>query len=182
MDIFSDVSLLAFGRSTGVLPVVAGELSMIVENLVNHQHLIDVIAQWHFDAFGRLSGADSRESYRSLLYSYATDENVPATFLAFESDQLVGSASLLTSDLPPRTELTPWLGQLYVQPTWRGRGVGSALVKRVSSEAANQGFDRVYLYTSGTLPDYYRRFGWRFLETLVFDGKHRTVMERATAC
>jgi GNAT superfamily N-acetyltransferase len=33
-----------------------------------------------------------------------------------------------------------WMHDLFVQPTWRGRGVGRALVTAVAREAARRGF------------------------------------------
>ena len=153
---------------------------MNIDHLSNHHDVVDTLAEWHFAEFGSLTGAESRERYRVLLDSYATDQSVPTTLVAFESGELLGSANLLTSDLPVRPELTPWLAQLYVTPAGRGRGIGAALVQRTLSEAAGQGFDILYLYTSGTLPEYYGQRGWTCRETLDYLGKKRTVMECVT--
>ena len=53
-------------------------------------------------------------------------------------------------------------------------------MQRTLSEAANQGFDILCLYTSGTLPEYYGQRGWKCRETIDYLGKERTVMERVT--
>jgi predicted N-acetyltransferase YhbS len=155
-------------------------LVMNIEHLCDHRHVVDTLAGWHFAEFDSLAGAESLERYRLVLDSYATDESVPTTLVAIESGEVLGSASLLKNDLPIRQRLTPWLAQLYVSPAGRGRGVGAALVQRTLSEAASQGFDTLYLYTSGTLPQYYGQRGWKCRETLDYLGKERTVMERAT--
>jgi predicted N-acetyltransferase YhbS len=80
--------------------------------------------------------------------------------------QLLGSANLVACDLPPRPELTPWLAQLFVEPNRRRHGVGAALVRAALERARQCGYRRFYLYTSGTLPQYYRRRGWREVERL----------------
>ena len=58
----------------------------------------------------------------------------------------------------------------------RGKGIGNALVKAALTYATGLGFRRVYLYTSGTLPPYYRSLGWTALEKVEYLGKKRTIM------
>ena len=52
------------------------------------------------------------------------------------------------------------------------KGSSAAVLER----ARQCGHSRVYLYTSGTLPEYYRRLGWRVVERLVYLERERTVM------
>jgi len=35
----------------------------------------------------------------------------------------------------------------------------------------------LYLYTSGTLPEHYRRLGWRAVEPLAYLQRERTIMD-----
>ena len=63
-----------------------------------------------------------------------------------------------------------------MEPTRRNAGVGAALVNAALEQAGRCGHRRVYLYTSGTLPEYYRRLGWRVLERLDYLERPRTVM------
>ena len=72
------------------------------------------------DAFGR------RRAFRVLV--------------AEARGRVVGYASFVAgynTDIAAR-EL--WMHDLFVQPTWRGRGVGRALVTAVAREAARRGF------------------------------------------
>jgi hypothetical protein len=50
-------------------------------------------------------------------------------------------------------------------------------VRAVLERARQCGYGRVYLYTSGTLPQYYSRLGWRFVERLEYLQRERTVMD-----
>ena len=44
------------------------------------------------------------------------------------------------------------------------------------AHARRCGFNAVYLYTSGTLPQYYARLGWTEIERVDYLGKERAVM------
>jgi N-acetylglutamate synthase-like GNAT family acetyltransferase len=50
-------------------------------------------------------------------------------------------------------------------------------VGAIVERARQCGYERVFLYTSGTLPQYYRRLGWRPVERLEYLERERTVME-----
>ena len=150
---------------------------MQIADLAQFSQCILTLARWHFDLWGPLTGADSLEAYVDLLTSAAGSRTVPSVLIALADDTLLGSANLVASDLPPRPTLTPWLAQLYVEPSRRRAGVGAALVRAVRQRARDCGYRRLYLYTSGTLPEYYARLGWREVERLPYLGRERTVMD-----
>ena len=45
---------------------------------------------------------------------------------------LLGSAMLIAHDMDTRPQWTPWLAGMVVAPEFRGRGIGAALVERVT--------------------------------------------------
>jgi predicted N-acetyltransferase YhbS len=67
-----------------------------------------------------------------LLAQKAPEE----TFVLFDDDVQVGTASLIANDLPSRPDLTPWLASVLVRPQFRGRGYSAPLVKHVEGAAA----------------------------------------------
>lgn len=148
-----------------------------IENLQEHTDLIPLLAKWHFQQWGALTGASSEQDYQKLICKYASSQKVPTTLLAIENNKTVGSVNLIESDLEIRSELTPWIAQLYVIPEKRSRGIGSNLVRAAIDRAIEFGFDTLYLYTSGTLPFFYESLGWKTREVLQYRGKERTVME-----
>ena len=150
---------------------------MVIRDLGDHLSWLPALAHWRYDQWGPLVGASSFDGYVALLTQAAASRRVPSVLIAVADRQLLGSANLVASDLPPRPELTPWLAQLFVDPTRRRDGVGAALVRAVLQRAQQCGYSRVYLYTSGTLPEYYRRLGWRIVERLAYLERERTVMD-----
>jgi predicted N-acetyltransferase YhbS len=154
---------------------------MVIGDLGDHLAWLPTLARWHHDQWGPLTGAGSLDEYTALLTKTAASRTVPSILVALDGDRLLGSATLLAADLPPRASLTPWLAQLFVDPARRRDGIGAALVRAILDRARACGHARVYLFTSGTLPEYYRRLGWREIERLDYLGRERTVMDHEVA-
>jgi predicted N-acetyltransferase YhbS len=152
---------------------------MVIVDLAERTHWIAALARWHFEYWGPLTGSATLDGYLDLLATAAARRTVPSVLIAVDSDELLGSVSLVRCDLPARPALTPWLAQLFVAPSRRRRGTGAVLVRAALERAGACGHDRVYLFTSGTLPEYYARLGWRTIERLSYLGKERAVMDHA---
>lgn len=150
---------------------------MLIIDLADRPDWTATLARWHFDYWGPLTGAATLDGYRELLTSAARSRTVPSVLIAIDGKELLGSVNLVTCDLPARPALTPWLAQLFVDPRQRRHGVGAALVRAVLRRAGDCGHDRVYLFTSGTLPGYYARLGWQTVARIPYLGKERTVMD-----
>ena len=73
-------------------------------------------------------------------------------------------------------ELSPWLSGVYVSLAWRGRGVGTALVRAATQRAASLGVRRLYLYTERA-PQFYERLSWRELSRELYHGLPVIVMK-----
>jgi GNAT superfamily N-acetyltransferase len=66
---------------------------------------------------------------------FAPPSGPEQTFVLFDQDRPVGTASLAHDDLAARRDLTPWLAGVLVEPAFRGRGYATALVRRVEAFA-----------------------------------------------
>jgi len=148
-----------------------------IEDLSARTDLVPLLARWHFAQWGDLTGASTESDYRALLSRNTSTCNLPLTLIAIKHDRLLGSVSIVHCDMDVRSDLEPWLSQLYVAPQERGRGIGSALVHAAVERSRQLGFGHFYLYTSGTLPSFYERMGWTRLEVVRYKDKDRTVME-----
>jgi len=76
-----------------------------------------------------------------------------------------------------RLDLSPWLAGLYVAGPWRGRGIGTALVKAVEQKAIGLGIRKLYLYTPSA-EVFYLRMAWLTREATDYLGAKVTIMEK----
>jgi GNAT superfamily N-acetyltransferase len=86
------------------------------------------------------------------------------------------------------TRGSPWydrpevacFGQFAVEPTWQGRGIGSALVDKVERRALEKGVTELALDTADGADDliaFYARRGYRFIEHVKWnDVNYRSVI------
>ena len=100
-------------------------------------------------------------------------------FVSHDNGWPIGCGLLSTEDLPSRNELTPWLSNLFIKEEYRGRGIGTQLIKFILDEAKKLGFPKVWLYTDNekTL-SLYTKLGWRFVESTIYHGKPALIMDR----
>jgi GNAT superfamily N-acetyltransferase len=150
---------------------------MTIDYLANHKQHIPVLARWFQAQWGHLKPVNTLEQRIARLHHKATTTSLPLAFIAIEGYQAVGSVSLVNCDMQTRPDYRPWLSSLFVATDYRGQGVGTRLIDRVRSEAAQRGFDRLYLWT----PDqeaFYAKRGWRVIEYTPYRGEQAIVMVR----
>ncbi len=123
----------------------------------DHPELAPVVAAWLVDAFGN---PDRRTADEMTTLILAPPVGPEETFVLFDQERPVGTASLAHRDLETRPDLTPRLAGVFVQPAFRGRGYATALVRRVEAFASAASVPALWLYT-WTAEPLYARLGWR---------------------
>jgi len=148
---------------------------MEILNLADVPHCLELISGWHHNEWSYLNPGRTFEKRLADMQKHLLGNDIPTTFVAI-SDQVLGSAALIESDMPERSELTPWLASVFVAPEARKNGVGRALVQRVMQHAKASGVKTMYLYT----PDrahFYKHMGWQTIEEMVYHGANVTLMK-----
>jgi predicted N-acetyltransferase YhbS len=138
------------------------------------QH-IPTLAAWHFAQWGELNPANDVAARSARFQTHLQKQAIPTTFVACEGDLLLGSASLVVSDLDIRPELTPWLASVFVAPAARNQGIGQLVVQRVMAEARDLGVPQLYLFTLDR-ELFYARLGWQLRERAIWRGREIAVM------
>src|SRR5215204_2004974 len=120
---------------------------MHIANIADHPHLIDTIARWHWEQWGRANLGGSVLSWADGLRRCTNRDHIPATYVALDGKELCGTVLLVTHDMSTHREISPWVAGVFVAPAQRGKGIASALVRHAVSQAAAMGVSRLYLYT-----------------------------------
>lgn len=123
----------------------------------------ELAAQWIYAEWAHAeSAATWAQNQQDIARAMDPAVSVPKFFGARIGGELAGIASIVPHDLPTRPKLGPWLANVLVQPPWRRRGIGSALVKHVMDYAAAL-HTALYLYTFDQVA-LYQHLGWQTLE------------------
>lgn len=149
---------------------------MKILNLIDRPDCLEEICSWHHEEWNYLNPGRSLEARIVGMREHIKGNVMPATHVAEVEGKIVGSASIVESDMPERPELTPWLASVFVDATARKKGVGRAVVLRVMQHAREAGIKTLYLYT----PDrehFYKFMGWQTIEKLFYHGANVTLMK-----
>jgi GNAT superfamily N-acetyltransferase len=150
-----------------------------IEPLAAHPELVDVIARWHWEEWGRPDS--SIEPWAQNLRRGGRD-GIPITFVALENGRPLGSVTLTEHDMPGHIgyeSFQPWLAGAFVAPEARGRGIGEALMRYAVEQAEEWGIPRLYLYTE-VARRFYEHLGWTTLDETEYEGGQVAVMTIST--
>jgi N-acetylglutamate synthase-like GNAT family acetyltransferase len=137
---------------------------------------MEQLARWHYAEWGHWNPSNNVERRIERFREHLLPDRIPQTFIAVEGETLLGSASLVSADLATHGHLSPWLASVYVDSSYRNRGVGSALVERVVAEARRLGLPRLFLFTPDRV-SFYARMGWQPVEQSNWGATPVTIMQ-----
>jgi predicted N-acetyltransferase YhbS len=115
-----------------------------------------VAAMIHAEFWAGVPGASPQAMAWRLRQARSADA-LPLCRVALEGAQPVGVVNLIDYDDPNPRVGSPWLAGMVVAPAWRGRWLGSQLVRTLLDDARRLGWRQVFLGTDG--PGFYARLG-----------------------
>lgn len=150
-------------------------ISIKIDYLGLHPKSIPIIARWHQNQWQAISPHLTTQLRIELYRSYRNSPSIPNCLLALKDDIVVGSASLVESDLETHLHLSPWLASVYVHSPYRRQGIASQLIQQCIENARQAGLNTLYLFTPDQLTFYQAR-GWRLIESSLYHGEHIDIM------
>jgi GNAT superfamily N-acetyltransferase len=97
---------------------------------------------------------------RGRLQQNLNAESIPFALVAHEDRTFLGTASVISSDMEELPQFTPWVAAVWVDPEYRKRRVGRALVTRAVDDVFALGISRAYLCAPQERRNFYLRQGW----------------------
>jgi N-acetylglutamate synthase-like GNAT family acetyltransferase len=97
---------------------------------------------------------------RGRLQQNLNAESIPFALVAHEDRTFLGTASVISSDMEDLPQFTPWVAAVWVDPEYRKRRVGRALVTRAVDDVFALGISRAYLCAPQERRNFYLRQGW----------------------
>lgn len=105
----------------------------------------------------------SLEKMRSYLRHSLCKDRLPETFALHCESTLAGMYQLSVTDIDVRPDIYPWLINVYIVPSFRGKGLLNAILESARANAGELGFQKLYLFTKHN--SLYERYGWKFVES-----------------
>ena len=89
--------------------------------------------------------------------------NVPAPILALDRETLIGGLAFTSFSVPGKEEIGLWVNTLFVDPNYRGKGIGKKLIQEAKAEASRTDAETLYVYTD--IPKFYQKLEWETMDT-----------------
>jgi N-acetylglutamate synthase-like GNAT family acetyltransferase len=156
------------------LIIQPGTFSSMEIRKLNSQD-IDTIANWFNEEWGHLSNDFSKENSIKQMNVRVNSNQIPLTIVA-EEKNIVGTASLVETDLDLHNELSPWLATVFVSEEYRKQGVGQQLCLDMLNKARELGFKNCYLFTPSK-EEWYLKQGWETIFKESYRGDQIVVMK-----
>lgn len=143
---------------------------MKIVNLKKLPSCVETVARWHYQEWGALYPGSVLKDFQDDMEGSLLAVSIPQTWVLEEGQQAWGSVSILEQDLPNYPEFSPWLANVYVEPSKRGRGYGQQLVKVAVAFAQQQNLYPLFLYTPDQV-SFYEKLGWHTFKDDTHQGK-----------
>lgn len=133
---------------------------MMLLKLREHGELAEAAAGW-FHSKWNIPLDKYRESISECINS---GKSVPQWYVAVEASEIVGGIGVIENDFHERSDLTPNVCAVYVEETFRNKGIAGQMLDFVCNDMSCFGINTLYLVTDHT--SFYERYGWSFLCTV----------------
>ena len=143
---------------------------MQISHIKYFQVWIPIIAKWIHEEWSYAFPALTLTEIQRGLFGRMNETEMPITLIAHDERGVLGTASLKAKDMDSVPELTPWLSAVYINPEYRGQGVGKALISEIEKLARAAGHPKLYAFNPIS-QGVFEKMGWKVLETIRVAGR-----------
>ena len=138
-----------------------------LSSLAQYPTYLDQISVWFFEEWG--DGVEGRTvgQFSEVIIERMNIDKLPVAFVALVSEELIGTASLISNEICSLPRYKHWLASVFVAPEHRRQGWGTKIVRAAVQFAPDYGIDKLFLYTRSHT-DFYQQLGWEYVETVQF--------------
>lgn len=140
-----------------------------IELLSAHKEAIPLLKQWFETEWPSYYGSTGPGDALYDLKSFDHIDSLPIGVVALCDDRVCGFAALKTESIASHRHLCPWAAAGLVEPSMRGKGIGSKLLNVLEKHARRLGFHQIFCATS-TAGSLLLRCGWQLIESMVHEG------------
>lgn len=94
---------------------------------------------------------------------------IPQWYIVRDNENIIGGLGVIDNDFHNRKDLTPNICAVFVEESYRCRGIAGEMLNYVCEDMKNKGINTLYLVTDHT--SFYERYGWEFLCMVQGDGE-----------
>lgn len=136
-----------------------------VKQLINVDiNILNTITTWMYNWWGK----DEEYSFDGIkcFMKHSMQENkLPQTYGLFLDNKIIGMYQFTLEDLDVRTDIYPWLANVYIDENYRKQGYGKILLESVMRNVKNiRNFKEIYLFTKHI--NLFEKFGFEFVELI----------------
>jgi GNAT superfamily N-acetyltransferase len=147
-----------------------------LEFLAENEALLHPLAEIHQKVFGHFRPDKTLTYFVDRYRAYLNTRKIPLTLVAKSAEgELLGAASLVEYDMTINREYSPWLSGVLVKEEHRKLGIGRQLVQAIELQAAELGFEDIYLFTFDRA-HFYKYLVYDTLKSVVYLVNNVTVM------
>jgi len=158
-------------------------MSLTFAYLADRPEAVPQIARWWFDEWGYLRPGDTVEQLISRVHGLLNRDRLPIQIVAVLDNALAGVAVLKLHEMFDRyPDKKFWMGDVFVAPEYRGRGIGSALATKIVDIAKLQGIKEIHLQTKDLTGGLYAKLGWERIEQVRYKDYEGLVMVKQLEC
>ena len=139
-------------------------MSYQIERWNGQTGVAEQLARWHVQEWQNVFPEWTDQKAIAEFNAQLQTTELPATWLAFKENILIGSISALLEDASELNDLPgPWLASFYIKPEYRGQGAAQLLMDIAKQAVTALGYKKWYLFTPHH-ERYYAKLGWALKE------------------